>query len=537
MRTRTLTLAVPAIAALVVYLPTLPGGFLSDDYSQVLMFDGASVGEVVTRVTKTFVSGVGPPSNQYRPLTMASFAVNALVSGADPAAWRLTNVLLHAVNAALVALLAWQLAPASARWQWPAAIAAGVAFAWFAPSAEAVAWVSARFDGMALLWMLVAACTFMASERWRDRYGIASLVATALAFMSKESAAIGPPLIVALAWAKRPGGEGLLRDGARALADAFPWLVIACAYFGFRAWLFGDPFRFYPGTSPGLALLSGHWLAVLPEFGDWWPRALPETGPRRAFAFAALLLAIAAVSAAVQDRRERRALAAVALAGLAAFALLFSHWGSSASGEGGRVLYAIAAIAALAVAVPLRSREPRLRHAAWAAAAALLASALLLTVAAVGRRAQAGAEVRAVIAALRQTADSLPAGQYAFVVVPDSLGAIPFARNAQGGLMSPPAQPRPLSPQLIVQLAADLPGWPKLLERNIIGRLKHEPLPSVTADPHAPAPALPHAVPDRYFCWNARTHALVALPLAFAPGFGDWDAVWARALDAAGCRP
>ena len=33
------------------------------------------------------------------------------------------------------------------------------------PSAEAVAWIAARFDGMALLWMLVAACAFMASRQ------------------------------------------------------------------------------------------------------------------------------------------------------------------------------------------------------------------------------------------------------------------------------------------------------------------------------------------------------------------------------------
>lgn len=536
MRTLALALAVPAVAALAVYLPTLPGGFLSDDYSQVLMFHGASAHDVVARVAQTFVSGVGPPSNQYRPLTMASFAANMLASGADPAAWRLTNLLLHAANAALVALLAWQLAPASARWQQSASVAAGLAFAWFAPSAEAVAWVSARFDGMALLWMLVAACAFMASERWRDRYGVASLAATALAFMSKESAAIGPALIVALAWAKRPIGEGFVRSGLAALGDALPWLLVACAYFAFRAWLFGSPFQFYPGTSPGLALLTGQWLAALPGLADWLPRALPETVPRRAFAFSALLVAIAAVSAALQDRRERRPLAAVALATLAAFALLFSHWGGSADGEGGRVLYAPAALAALAIAVPLRARAPRLRYASWAAVGLLLASALWLTHGAVERRVQAGTEVRLLLAALAAVADALPPGAYAFVIVPDRLGAIPFARNAQGGLMSPPAQPRPLSPQLIVQLADELPGWPKLLERNIIGRLKHEPLPSVTADPHAPAPAIEHAVPDRYYCWNPRTHALVALPLAFAPGFRDWDAVWAGALEAAGCR-
>ena len=55
--------------------------------------------------------------------------------------------------------------------------------------------------------------------------------------------------------------------------------------------------------------------------------------------------------------------------------------------------------------------------------------------------------------------------------------------------MLPPVQPRPLSAQLVVQLADDLPSWPALLEKNIVGRLKAEPLASVTADPQAPGPS------------------------------------------------
>ncbi len=529
-------LVMPALAAIVIYLPALPGGFLSDDYSLLHTFYGADAREVAARVGKTFVSGVGPPSNQYRPLTMASFALNTYFSGANAAAWRLVNVLLHGANAALVALLAWQLAGVAARGARSAALAAGLAFAWFAPSVEAVAWVAARFDGMSLFWTLVAACTFLASDRWRDRYSLASLVATVLAFMSKESAAIAPVLIVALAWVKRPEDEGLLRGTVRAMVRALPWIAIASAYFVFRMSIFGDPFRFYPGTSPGTALLSGKWLAALPASRDWWPLALPEAGLRTAFAWASLLLGIAAVSASLRHRAERRVLVALVLTFLAALAMLFSHTGWSLTGEGGRVLYAIAAIAALALAIPLRTPDRRLRIAAWIVAVVLLASGFALTQAAVERRTQAGAEVRALIAALRETADAVPASSYAFVIVPDHLGSIPFARNAQGGLMLPPVQPRSLSPQLVVQLANDLPAWPAQLEKNIVGRLKVDALAEVAADRGASATQLPPAVPDRFYCWSPRRHALVALPLVFQPGFGDWNEVWSQALDAAGCR-
>jgi hypothetical protein len=531
-----LMLLAPALAAIAVYLPTLPGGFLSDDYSELHHFWGADARENLARVAHMFVSGVGPPSNQYRPLTMATFAVNTMVNGADAAAWRAVNILLHAANAALVALLCWQLAGPASRWARAAAAAAGVAFAWFAPSVEAVAWIAARFDGLALLWTLVAACAFMASERWTDRYALASLGATVLAFTSKESAALGPVLIAALAWARRPLDEGLVRSGVRALVDALPWLALAAAYLAFRTWLFGDPMRFYPGTSPGRVLLSGQWLLALRGMGEWLPVVLPEALPRQAYGVAVLLLGVGALTAAYANPRERRMLAAIVLATTVSLALLFSHWQWSARGEGGRVLHPVAAIVTLALALPLRAAASRLRVASWVAAAVLLGSGLLLTRGAVERRVEAGAQVNALVAALRETAEALPAGAYAFVIAPDHIGAIPFARNGQGGLMLPPVQPRSLAPQLVVQLAVELPAWPAQLEANIIGRLKSEPLDSVTAAPGKPGTSLPFALPDRYYCWSPAKRALVPLALTLEPGFRNWDAEWERALDAAACR-
>jgi hypothetical protein len=357
-----------------------------------------------------------------------------------------------------------------------------------------------------------------------------------LAFMSKESAAIGPALIVALAWARRSPQDSLVRGIAGALRWTVPWLVIGAAYFAYRTWIFGDPFRFYPGTSPGSALLAGKWLAALPASADWWPQVMPEATLLRIYALAGLFIGIAAVSASLQDGREGRVLVAVVAAFVAAMALLFSHWGWSTTGEGGRVLYALAAIAALAVALPLRSSDGGLRAAAFVIAAVLLGSGLMLTRGAVERRAQAGAEVSALIAGLAETADAMPAGSYAFVIVPDRIGSIPFARNAQGGLMSPPVQPRSLSSRLVVQLADELPRWPQMLENNIIGRLKSEPLEEVTANPQAPgATQQSPGVPDHFFCWSLKSHKLEPLPLRFEAGFRDWNEVWTRGLAAAGC--
>ena len=77
-------LGMPAVAALWLYAPVLETGFLGDDFGLLHAFDGCDgVGGTLRCVGRMFVSGVGPPSNQYRPLTMASFALNAQL-GADP---------------------------------------------------------------------------------------------------------------------------------------------------------------------------------------------------------------------------------------------------------------------------------------------------------------------------------------------------------------------------------------------------------------------------------------------------------------------
>jgi hypothetical protein len=519
-------LLLPALAALVLYAPVLKTGFVGDDFGLLHSFDGCDgLNGILECVGRTFVSGVGPPSNQYRPLAMASFALSARI-GADPFEWHLVSLLLQMGNAALVALLAWQLQDEDTPRARAAALMAGWLFAWFAPAVEATAWIAARFDGLALFWLLVAACAFVASERWRDGFGLLSLVATVLSYMSKESAAIGAPLILALAWHR----QGL----ARAVPRALPWLLVAAAYFGYRRHLFGNAFQFFPGSTPLEALLSGEWLAHVPGLLAWAEVALPEPGARTAMTVSGVALLMCAVAAGVAERAKGRVLVALALAFIAAFALLLPHWQWAATGEGGRVLLAIGAIAMTAAALPLAAAG-RPRTLAWIAAIALLGSQYVLASAAVERWVRAGEDTRALARDLAALAQSAPANSYAFVVVPDHVGAIPFGRNAQGGLMLPPVQPEPLGAKLVVQTPVELARWPDLFERDIIGRLKREPATSVAANPLTPKVPPPHALPDRYYCWSPQARALQPVTLALAPDRSNWGAAWRSALAAAGC--
>jgi hypothetical protein len=158
----------------------------------------------------------------------------------------------------------------------------------------------------------------------------------------------------------------------------------------------------------------------------------------------------------------------------------------------------------------------------------------MLTRGMVERRAQAGAEVNALIARLAADGRRDACGSYAFVIAPDRIGSIPFARNAQGGLMSPPVQPRSLSPRLVVQLADELPEMATDAREQHHRPLKSEPLEDVTANPQTPGTTQPLAVPDHYFCWSLKSHKLEPMPLEFEAGFRDWNEVWARGLAAAG---
>ncbi|MEO8674398.1 MAG: hypothetical protein ABI569_02400 [Casimicrobiaceae bacterium] len=530
-----LVLGVPAAAALALYWPVMGTGFLGDDFGLIHAFDGCDgVWGTAQCVGQMFVSGVGPPSNQYRPLTMATFAVNAAI-GVEPFGWHLVNVLLHAANAALVALFAWQLQDGDTTRARAAALMAGWLFAWLPFAVEPAAWVAARFDGLALLGLLVAACAFMRSATWRDGYGLLSLAATVLSYMSKESAAIGVPLILALAWHRQRLDIGLLRGVARALRAALPWLVIAAAYFTFRRIIFGDPFRFFPGASPFMALITFEWLASVPGMLHWGTLALPGTGPRTVFVASGLALTVCALAAGVAERAKGRALAAMAFALLAAFALLLSQWQWSVTGEGGRVLAAIGAIALVAAALPLAARGPP-RALAWMAALVLLGSQFVLTQAAVARWVRAGEDTPMLARKLAALARAMPLDSYAFVVIPDHIGAIPFGRNAQIGFMLPPIQSSPITQQLIVQTDENLAPWPDLFTRDVVGRLKREqfdPRPSSSVPPKV---APPHATPDHWLCWSPNTRALQPLDLVLAPDLANWDAAWKQALDVSGCR-
>lgn len=212
---RRLYLAVGA-CAVVVYLGALWNRFALDDLYIVVLNPLVHSPSGIWRV---FVEPYWPGNltgSLYRPLTVATYAIDWLVDGS---AWfHAVNILWHAGVSVAVAALARRWAGATA------ALAAGFLFAVHPVHVEAVANVVGRNDLMAGAFTLLA--VYSALERHSVGWSTAAM---ALGILSKESAAVVPGLVV---WAWLLGlSAPSPRKRAAFIAS---WLLVGAAYAALR---------------------------------------------------------------------------------------------------------------------------------------------------------------------------------------------------------------------------------------------------------------------------------------------------------------
>lgn len=184
------------------FAPVLGGYFLSDDFVLLVLFrHWQDEGRLGATLAAKFWGSLDAGENRfYRPLSYASFALNYLSSGTWAAPWQAVNVLIHALNGAMVGAIGVLAAEGRASARAVAAAAVGAAlFLFFAPDAEVVAWISGRFDATATFFTLLSCLLFLRSRRFGDRASWLSLASAVAAFLCKESAAILPFAILLLA--------------------------------------------------------------------------------------------------------------------------------------------------------------------------------------------------------------------------------------------------------------------------------------------------------------------------------------------------
>lgn len=96
------------LVTIMVYWPGLYGGWLFDDYPNIVDNHGVQPSEV-SLPTFVQVALSSPASDFKRPLASLSFALNYLVGGLNPFGWKLLNLLIHLLNGVMVYVLVRQL--------------------------------------------------------------------------------------------------------------------------------------------------------------------------------------------------------------------------------------------------------------------------------------------------------------------------------------------------------------------------------------------------------------------------------------------
>lgn len=236
------------VVALAVLARTV--SFLSDDWC-VIDRGALPAGAFVTNMDGQ--SGAG---GFYRPLVSLTFAADRRLGGGRPAAYHVTNVLLHALAAGLVFLLCRELAPGGSR---RVRYAAAALFLVLPVHTDTVYWVAARTDSLCAVFFFLSLLSFVRFVARPAAGTLAvSLLGLAGALLSKEMAWTLPGLFVLVVLLR-----GAWRDrrvlGALAAAG-----VLYAAYFAVRWAVLGSLF----GSVANAALLSAGRI----------PRALFDAG-------------------------------------------------------------------------------------------------------------------------------------------------------------------------------------------------------------------------------------------------------------------
>lgn len=150
--------------------------------------------ESLRKAARSFEPGAGL---QARPLSMASFGMNHALHDLQPAGYKLTGILIHAINAVLILLLANGLIAKTSRGKplW-AAMAVATAWSMHPMQVSTVLYVVQRMESLSLLFVLAAlGCYLQARSRqqkgtpaWPWLVPILPLVALGIA--AKESAVL-----------------------------------------------------------------------------------------------------------------------------------------------------------------------------------------------------------------------------------------------------------------------------------------------------------------------------------------------------------
>ena len=203
-------LAATLILAVIVYWPSFHGGYVFDDYPNIVHNNNVHLKSLDWESLR--LATLGQPSGARRPLAMISFAIDWYFGGGDPLRMKVENLLIHLING----LLLFGLLRTLLRARRPAfetahadRLALCVTAAWLlAPiNFTAVAYIVQRMESLCQLFVLAGLWGYIAARvRMRDgkpglMRAVASIVlGTVVGGLSKESAALLPLYALIVEW-------------------------------------------------------------------------------------------------------------------------------------------------------------------------------------------------------------------------------------------------------------------------------------------------------------------------------------------------
>ena len=466
----------------------------------------AAQGTLLADVAAKWIGPLWPGSTMWRPLPYSGFALDAAVWGNAPGLWRTTNLLLHLGVATFTGLIAARLT--AVRLAAAAAFATVLLVPW---SPEVTLWLVGRFDGWATFAIVISLWAALKS-RGAHRWFALSLLAAIAAYTSKESALI-LPLWIALVMMVRPAAvkpppPGNVFAAALTAVRTHGLLIgghvaIAVAYLVWRSYLFsGQAIAVYASTPeyrvmPLIARVMSH-LA--------FPATLAPLAPVAAWVVAAIGAVCILFSLRIGHRRVAIVGCVMALSVVVAVAIHFAT--SPGAGEGYRLYYLATVGLALIVAAAMKTSTKL-------SAAILVVFMIALAVwqsRVAAEWTRASRTIDAASRAMNSAATALAPSEFGLVLLPDMMGHVPVARNAQGALMTLKDGTSPARDSFIIFTPPQLAEWHRLAQEDVVSKLTER----ITAPARV----------TRYFCFNSNKQSLEDLGYWAPKTLPAWTARW-----------
>lgn len=179
--------------SMLVYGQSLRNDFVRWD-DGLLIYENQAIREITPSSLKTIFTTYDP--ELYVPLTLLSYQIDYLIAGPRPQMYHFTNLILHTLNALLVACVSLFVTRKKSF-----GLLCGLLFLLHPLHTEAVAWSSARKDVLSTFFFLIGIITYyLALETNKNHWRIATFASYVLGLLAKVTVIPLPLILLLVCW-------------------------------------------------------------------------------------------------------------------------------------------------------------------------------------------------------------------------------------------------------------------------------------------------------------------------------------------------